>query len=82
MSQRPGVTDDAAAIGRQRGRDAAAWVFNGTASADDLAGYAGTRPCGEDQENADVAYQEAASTAFWDELERLCRSYLDDAAYS
>lgn len=33
MSQRFSFTDGAAAIGRLRGRDAAAWVFNGTASA-------------------------------------------------
>lgn len=107
MSHRSSLTDGAAAMGRQRGRDAAAWVFNGTTSAGsgdgalvaigascepfpssecaagrtgaDLAAYAVIRPCGEDPGDAAAAYQEAASEAFWDELERLCRTYLTDA---
>ena len=107
MSQRSSLTDDAVALGHQRGRDAAAWVFNGTTSAAsqhgahmlidagskpfrsdgpvseetgaDLSTYAGIAPRGEDSGNAAAAYQEAASEAFWDELERLCHAYLADA---
>jgi hypothetical protein len=107
MSQRSSLTDGAATMGRQRGRDAAAWVFSGTTSAGsqddalmligagcepfpsggcadghagaDLAAYAGIRPCGEDPGDAGAAYQQAASEAFWDELERLCHAYLADA---
>jgi hypothetical protein len=103
-------------MGRQRGRDAAAWVFNGTTGTDDcrrghaagsqdgglmvigagckpfpsggcaggwaaadLTAAAGICPCGEDPGDADAVYQEAASEAFWDELERLCDGYLADA---
>lgn len=107
--------DRAASTGRERGRDAAAWVFNDTTSTGtgrhartggsqhldftitggacepsstgerpggwpggDLAGSVGIRTCGEYCGDAATAYHEAASEAFWEELERLCRVYLAD----